>query len=297
MADTLPLVSIVTPSYNQAAFLEQSILSVLNQSYSRIEYIVTDGGSTDSSAEIIKRYQGRLAYWHSQKDRGAADAIRQGFQKATGNILAWLNSDDVLAEDAVEKAVDALRRHPDALMIYGNRVAIDEQGRLLYYRPSLPLFSRTPHICTILPQEACFWRREAYEAVGGLDDDLKFGFDYYLFSKFARKGPIRYARDVWGFFRKHSASKTMQLFSTVGMEEGQVVQDKIWGKRVSPFAAKVMQTVVRAYAVSRTPIIAKPVWPRCLPPMTKAGWLERVERSLHEGSRLKKWLRKLAGKR
>ena len=289
-----PLVSIVTPSYNQAAFLEQTILSVLNQTYPRLEYIIVDGGSSDHSVEIIRKYAHRLVYWHSQKDGGPAEAIRHGFQKATGGILAWLNSDDVLAENAVEKATQALLRHPEALMTYGNRVAIDEAGRLLYYRPSLPWLSRSPHISTILPQETCFWRREAYEAVGGLDCDLKFAFDYYLFSKIARRGAIVYASDLWGFFRKHGASKTMLTFSTVGLREGLAVQEQIWRKRVSPLASKTVQTMVRLYALGRSACIKKPAWPRCLPPLTKASLVERCIKSLHEGSRWKKLLVQLS---
>ena len=125
-----PLVTIVTPSYNQAAFIERTIQSVLGQDYPDIEYIIMDGGSSDGSAEIIRRYEDRLAYWESVKDKGQTDAINKGFARAHGEILAWLNSDDVLYPHAVSEAVAYLTEHPECGLVYGNCDFIDAEGNV-----------------------------------------------------------------------------------------------------------------------------------------------------------------------
>ena len=129
--NALPKVSIVTPSFNQASFLEQTLRSVLEQDYPNLEYIVIDGGSTDGSVEIINKYADQLAYWQSQPDQGQTDAINQGFAHATGEILAWLNSDDLLLPGAVSAAVRALEEHPEAAMVYGDALLINAQGKTI----------------------------------------------------------------------------------------------------------------------------------------------------------------------
>ncbi|MCJ7706656.1 MAG: glycosyltransferase, partial [Anaerolineales bacterium] len=126
-----PLVSIVIPSFNQAAFLEATIRSVLTQDYPRLETIVVDGGSTDGSLDIIRRYEDRLTRWLSEPDRGQADAINKGLRLATGEIVAWLNSDDLYLPGAIRQAVQALAEHPEAGMVYGDGVLIDEDDAIL----------------------------------------------------------------------------------------------------------------------------------------------------------------------
>src|SRR5512146_2770767 len=123
-----PKVSIIMPSFNQGHFLETAIQSVLAQSYPNIEYIVVDGGSRDESIEIIKKYQERFAWWVSEKDKGHADALNKGFSHATGEILAWLNSDDLYYPQAVAEAVSLLQQHPEVGMVYGDADLIDNAG-------------------------------------------------------------------------------------------------------------------------------------------------------------------------
>jgi glycosyltransferase involved in cell wall biosynthesis len=207
-----PLVTIITPSFNQAKFLEQAILSVLNQDYPHIEYIVMDGGSTDGSVEIIRRYEDRLASWTCQRDNGQTDAIRRGFARATGAVFAWLNSDDTLAPSAVRIAVDAMRRFPQAGVIYGDRLHVDAKGnvigvnRMPAFYPSMFLRNLT------LPQETVFFRREVYEKAGELDETLAFSMDFDLWvrmAKIAGTGGVRHVPAFLGCYREHASSKSV----------------------------------------------------------------------------------------
>lgn len=179
----LPLVSIVTPSYNQVRFLEQTILSVLNQDYQRIEYIVIDGGSIDGSVDIIRKYEHQLAYWVSEEDRGQAHAISKGWKRAKGEIIAYLNSDDTyVVPDAVSRAVDALQANPSWGMVYGDCGVIDEASALIGYRPTIPFDMKgLLRLCYYISQPATFFRRSSVEAGGGIDETLYYVMDYDLY--------------------------------------------------------------------------------------------------------------------
>jgi glycosyltransferase involved in cell wall biosynthesis len=286
------LVSIVVPSFNQGRFLEETLRSVLEQTYPLVECIVIDGGSKDESVFVIKKYEGRLKYWHSRPDKGHTDALIQGFGHSAGEILAWVNSDDLLAPDAVEKAAAALERKPDAVMVYGNRVCIDERSRLLYFRPSMPLLARTPYISFTVPQESCFWRREAYFKVGGVRTELWFSFDYELFSRFALMGEVFYDSGIWGFFRKHSASKTMTAYQTVGLKDNFMVQELLWGGRVNPVKWSAARMFFRLYSICAMMWVPRPAWPACLPVGSRQSLPRRIYGSLHEGSMTKRVLKR-----
>lgn len=206
-----PLVSIVTPSYQQAAYLEQTLQSVLTQDYPAMEYFVMDGGSTDGSLEIIQRYAPRLAGWVCEKDRGQTDALNKGFARATGQILAWLNSDDTYEPGAVSAAVAALTSRPDAAAIYGEANFIDENGRTIGCFPAaqtdLPRLRRGyVHV----PQQATFFRGDLWRAIGPLDPSFYFAMDYDLWVRLAGRGPLVYLPgQVWANFRLHSGAKTI----------------------------------------------------------------------------------------
>src|SRR5688572_27707049 len=157
--DCMALVSIVTPSYNQASYLEQTIQSVLSQDYPRIEYIVIDGASQDGSIDIIKKYENRLAYWVSEKDSGQADAVNKGLARASGDILAWLNSDDYYLPNTISGAVRLFEDNPDVIMIYGDMLAVDELDKTINVLKYKQLSLDNLLCFQIIGQPAVFFRR------------------------------------------------------------------------------------------------------------------------------------------
>ena len=219
MHEDLPLVSIVTPSFNQGPFLEETIRSVLAQDYPNIEYIIIDGASTDGSLEIIRRHEDDLACWTSERDNGQTSAIRKGFHRATGSIFAWLNSDDLLAPSAVRIAVDLLRRQPDVGVVYGDRLHIDAKGNVIGIN-RMPAFYEAmfPRNIT-LPQETVFFRRNVYEQVGGLDETLRFSLDFDLWVRFEAVTSFRHVPAFLGSFREHATSKSV-AFHSEGNRDG-----------------------------------------------------------------------------
>lgn len=214
-----PKISIVTPLFNQAEFLERTIQSVLNQGYPNVEYIIIDGGSTDRSVEIIKKYEKYLAYWASEPDRGQADAINKGFLKSTGDILAWQNSDDIYLPNAFFAAAEVFRNHPAASLVFGNIKFIDEGDRECGELRFVP-FSRRALIYegTMLANQAAFWRRELFLTAGLLDVSLTFCMDYEFFLRASLYGRFKLIRRFLGAFRLHRKSKSSAL-SHIGMRE------------------------------------------------------------------------------
>ena len=205
-----PLVSIVTPSFNQAAYLEQTIRSVLGQDYPNLEYLIVDGGSTDGSIEIIKRYADKLTWWVSEPDCGQTEALNKGFLHANGQILAWLNSDDTYQPGAVREAVDYLQNNPQVVLVYGDAYYIDEKGIVIGTFPAaqtdLPRLRRGyVHI----PQQASFFTATGWKAVAPLDQSFFFAMDYDLWVRLAQIGPIVYHPRPWANFRLHRGAKTI----------------------------------------------------------------------------------------
>jgi len=204
------LVSIVTPSYNQARFLEATIQSVLQQDYPHIEYFVIDGGSSDGSQEIIERYADRLAGWVSETDQGQTDAINKGFTRARGEVLAWLNSDDTYQPGAVREAVEYLQSHPEAGMVYGDTNFIDEDGRVIGRFPARQTdYRRLRQGYVHIPQQASFFRTELWRQVGPLDPSFYFAMDYDLWVRLAGRAPLVYLPRLWANFRRHGGGKTV----------------------------------------------------------------------------------------
>ncbi|RPI85826.1 MAG: glycosyltransferase [Chloroflexi bacterium] len=205
-----PKVSVITPSFNQGRFLEASIQSVLKQDYPNIEYIIVDGGSKDESVEIIRKYQDKLAWWVSEKDRGHADALNKGFSHATGEILAWLNSDDIYHPGAVSEAVALLKEHPDVGMVYGDANLIDDESNLIGKFPSKQTsYKQMLRGSVHIPQATTFFRTDLYRQISPLSLTLFFGFDYDFWVRLAKISKLLYVPRLWADFRIHQSGKTV----------------------------------------------------------------------------------------
>jgi glycosyltransferase involved in cell wall biosynthesis len=206
----LPVISIITPSYNQADYLEQTILSVLNQDYPAIEYIIIDGGSTDGSVEIIKKYESRLAYWQSKPDKGQSDAIATGFAKATGDVIAWLNSDDYYEEGALKRAGEFYAQHPDTVMVYGDYYNLYPDGSKTL-KPKISFdFKACLYAYMMVAQQSSFFSRDAYLKIGGLNRELHYAMDFDLFLRLghAFPGRIYHIKEALSTFRLHEECKS-----------------------------------------------------------------------------------------
>jgi glycosyltransferase involved in cell wall biosynthesis len=205
-----PLVTIVTPSFNQAAFLERTICSVLAQTYPHIQYIVMDGGSTDESLATIKKYRKEISYFVSQKDQGQTDAINKGFSLAKGEILGWLNADDTYLPQAVSRAVECLQSDPSLGMVYGDAHYIDENDHIIGRFPSAQTdFTRLKRGYVHIPQQSAFFRADLWKQVGPLDPSFYFAMDYDLWVRLAKISRIKFVPEVWANFRLHSDAKTI----------------------------------------------------------------------------------------
>jgi glycosyltransferase involved in cell wall biosynthesis len=204
-----PLVTIVTPSYNQGRFIRATIESVLSQDYERIEYIIMDSASTDETAKIVREYLGRLT-WISEKDRGQSHAINRGFRMAQGEIVAWLNSDDIILPGAVSHAVRAFERRPALGAVYGEGYQIDADGNIKGRFPVTEPFNlwKLVYLSDYILQQTVYFRRSVFDEVGYLDESLHWGMDWDILIRIGKRYWIDYIPEYMGCLREHGEAKT-----------------------------------------------------------------------------------------
>lgn len=222
-----PKITIVTPSFNQGDYIEETILSVLNQDYPNLEYIIVDGGSTDQTVDIIKKYNHSIQYWVSEKDSGQSNAINKGFIRASGEIINWLNSDDQLTPGALHRIANYFREHPEVTVVH---------GRIEYFGETTPYYSvnipkkdlRTryvSHIC--MPQPACFYRKKLLDEQGLLDESLHFSMDTDLFVRAGLHYQLLQVEEVFARFRLHAESKSVSSFNKRFLDDNARIFSKV----------------------------------------------------------------------
>jgi glycosyltransferase involved in cell wall biosynthesis len=265
-------VSIITPSFNQSAFLAQAMRSVLEQDYKDIEYIVVDGGSTDGSLQIIGEHADRLTWWVSETDAGQAEAINKGLARAHGEIIAWLNSDDFYLPGAVGAAVRSLAENPGAALVYGNMQAVDERGRIInslrYHQLSLEDL-----LCfQIIGQPAVFFRRNALENAGRLDTSLHYLLDHQLWIRLAQQGGLIHVEQTWAAARYHVAAKNRARAVEFGREAFRILD---WAAN-DPALAVVLHRVSRRARASAHRVDARYLLDGGQPSAALRAWLRAL---------------------
>jgi GT2 family glycosyltransferase len=229
-----PTISIVTPSFGQGHFLERTLYSVVNQKYPALEYVVQDGGSTDETVEVLRRFEGALSDWVSEPDDGQADAINRGFARTSGELMAYLNSDDLLLPGALAYVAGYFAAHPEVDVVYGHRVMIDEQDGHIGSQVLPRHDDAELALLDFVPQETLFWRRAAWEAAGGqIDASLRFAMDWDLLLRLRDSGAkiVRLPRFL-GAFRVHDEQKTATWFDQC-LLECEALRLRVHGRAIS----------------------------------------------------------------
>jgi glycosyltransferase involved in cell wall biosynthesis len=264
-----PRISIVTPSYNQGQFIEETIRSVLLQGYPNLEYIIIDGGSDDGSVEIIRRYEPWLTYWVSEPDGGQTEALAKGFSQATGEVVAWLNSDDFYEPNALAEAIRYFVQSPEMGLVYGDCTAVSVEGEILrQFKPGyLSLTDLVLHN-GFIPQQSAFFKRESLEQVGGLDASLHYVMDYHLWVRLVNNVSTRYVHSIWANYRMHIDSKSVAQRSGFGLEVANVLKEISDQLQVEP--PVVREGIRRAYLWASLELIRSGDCPSAISYLEKA---------------------------
>jgi glycosyltransferase involved in cell wall biosynthesis len=229
----IPLVTIVTPSFNQGSYIERTILSVLKQDYPKVEYFVLDSLSNDETSSILNKYESQITKVIREKDKGQGDAINKGFSMGHGEILAYLNADDCYSDrNVISRAVKALQANPNIDLVYGQHYVIDENGMYVRSYPFRDFDPELIYAVCFIPQECCFWTKEIYEIAGGyVSDKHRSAMDYDLWLRFLKNGATFLSvNDVFGLYRYHQNSKTASAWFELGFPEARDIQKKYAGR-------------------------------------------------------------------
>ena len=222
-----PRITIVTPSFNQAQFLGRTILSVLDQDYPNLEYIVIDGGSTDGSVEIIKKYEKYITYWVSEKDRGQSEAINKGLRLATGELVAWQNSDDIYLPGAFEQIARSFVNSRGIDLFIGNMNLIDEEDRIIEnLKYVTPTYKSLLTEGMVLTNQSAFWVKGIHQKIGYLNESLHYGFDYEWFLRVLNIGKGAHVNKTLGCLRMHNATKTHNFQELFKLEYDKILHNK-----------------------------------------------------------------------
>jgi cellulose synthase/poly-beta-1,6-N-acetylglucosamine synthase-like glycosyltransferase len=236
------LVSIITPSFNQAKYLEDTIQSVLGQDYPNLEYIIVDGASTDGSVDIVRKHENQLAWWVSEKDNGQAEAINKGLSHATGEIVGWLNSDDTYLPGTLPAVVETFEENPDVALAYGNMLAVNEHGETINILRYDQLNLEDLLCFQIIGQPAVFFRRKALEKVGYLDPAYHFLLDHHLWLRIAMQGRILHVDQTWAAARYHAEAKNRARAAEFGQEAFRILD---WAHQTQPQLVPVLSKIGR----------------------------------------------------
>lgn len=272
---TYPKISIITPVYNQEKFLEETILSVLNQQYQNLEYIIIDGGSTDGTIDIIKKYETKLAYWVSEPDNGMYDALQKGFDHSTGEIMGWINADDLFFPNAFYAIAKVFMEHPDVNWITSHHAAINEEGWFVHSRPSTTYCKYDFYLPTKpwhrdeIGQESTLWRRPLWERAGSrMNTSLKLAGDYELWLRFFQYDKLHVVHSLFGIFRVRKgqlssdieryweeADQVTKLFP-LSKEEQKIIDTYMKRLRIMEFINRELK-ILNGRRLSRIPVIER----------------------------------------
>jgi glycosyltransferase involved in cell wall biosynthesis len=306
LPDATPSISIVTPTLRQGRYIERTIFSVVGQHYPRLEYVVQDGGSTDETLDILRHHESEITSWDSSPDGGMSDALNKGFARTSGEIMAYLNSDDLLLPGSLAYVARYFAAHPEVDVLYGDRVLIDSGDRTVgtWVLPR----QHDGEVLTLVdfvPQETLFWRRRVWDVVGGqFDTTFKFAVDWELLLRFQEHGAtFAHVPRFLGAFRVHSAQKT-QREDTRALSECNRLRRRIHGRQVSPeeaverikgFYRRHVRAHLRRRLLDRLPLARREV--EAVPPNAWLRTPQALEREIAEASKPKRRATSNAGQR
>lgn len=249
MSELYPRISIVTATYNQGSYIEDTILSILNQEYPNLEYIIIDGGSTDNTLDVIRKYESRISFWVSEKDSGLYDALDKGFKKTTGEIMGWLNSDDILHHHSLFSIAEIFNCNKEVDWVQGYPTVINDSGKIIFHRPhrysKYSFYLKEYYDGVFIQQESTFWRRNLWERSGAtISTAYKYAGDFELWMRFYRHADLYITQAMIGSFRVRQGQLSSENYSAYLME-----CDKITDNAVSELPVRELNTLnkIRRY--------------------------------------------------